>query len=52
MEDIQYKTLMEYLKRLHKEKATFVNWLPIYESHRGKPTGKVTITIDVKENNR
>ena len=49
-EDTQYKTLMEYLRRLHREKATFVTWLPNYEMQRGNPTGKLTITIDVKEN--
>ena len=49
-EDTQYKTLMEYLRRLRREKATFVTWLPQYEYKNGKPTGKLTITIDVKEN--
>ena len=50
-DDIQYKTLMEYLRRLHREKAEFVGWIPNYERKNVKPTGKVTITIEVKENN-
>ena len=49
MDDIQYSTLMEVLKRLHREKAEFVTWLPQYEYKNGKPTGKLTITVEVKE---
>lgn len=49
-EDKHYKTLMEYLRQLHKEGATITNWLPNYEYYdNGKSTGKIKITIDVQE---
>ena len=44
-EDTQYKTLMKYLKLLHKENATVTTWLPEYH----KSGGKITITIEIKE---
>ena len=48
--DEQYSRLMEYLRALRREGATFVNWLPDYKYDvNGKPTGKIKITVEVQE---